>query len=304
MNLINEKDGRVQKIARATVKANLTASNKGNGVEITFPEAKPVESSNGLGSGSYLAIMQRMPVINFRIYYTVWEGPITRPWCFYRGSPNCTIHTCLRHHAAGYVNVTLPNIWFFKDPKLTTAFVTKLRRKKSSFPFAFNFFGSAPEMNAISAAKPFGSSIGWPDPYSEETIVKELYVRDDYAPHRNQFKLDGGMTINPSYLDFMEAFYWFDDPGYQSLTGEFMPTPIVAENIDLDRLHFTFDSEAFTGMNKKGVDRVRFETGWPYSPSKGIQGRSGYSVKFIAIRDMGSRYRGNFAIPERDVIDH
>ena len=318
--LLNERDGRAEKIARATIRANLSIGNRMT--EIAFPKPRERESAPGLGRGHALALTKRLPTYKYRIYYTVWKGPVSRPWCFYKGKPNCMIYTCIRHHAGAFVDMEIPGIWFLKDPNLTTYFMTRLTRKETEFPFAFDFFSRAPEMSAVSAAKPFGSSIGWPDPYSEDTIVPELYTLDDintpYEPgiiftHRdrstthhyvNEFKRQPAGIINPSYIDFMEAFYWFDREEQQSLTGEFMPIPLVARSDILNRLHFTFDAEAFPGLSNQW-DRVRFETSWPYDPGKGIRGRSGYSVKFVAIGDLGTRYRGQpQGDQKRGLIEH
>jgi hypothetical protein len=305
VDLVNADNGRAEQIARKTIRANLTSGNKNT--EIDFPKPPTIAKSNIMTGGPRISLIQR-PKPAYRIYYTTWTAVGPKPWCFYRGNPNCTVYTCVRHHAGGYVDVNIP-LWFVKNPEVATYFTTRLTRNKSLFSFPFQFSRTAPPMSAVSAAKPFGSSIGWPDPYSEETIVDELYTRDDDTSPggvTNKFETNAGGTVNPSYLDFMEAFYYFDDPAYQSLTDtpKFMPIPLVATVQHLNRLHFTFDSEAFIGMSNR-FDRVRFETSWPYDPKRGQPGRSGYSVKFIPIRDLGGRYGPPPTfLPERDVVDH
>lgn len=304
MDLINADNGRAEKIARQTIKANLTWGN--SKAEITFPKAPKVKSAyTFMAPGSRLSLIQPNRK-TFRLYYTTWTAVGPKPWCFFRGKPNCTIYTCVRHHAGAYVDMDIP-LWFLKDPGLTTYFATRLERKKTDFAFPFQYSRTAPRMSAASAAKPFGSSLGWPDKYSQESIVPELYVRDDNTSPGgvpNKFENEPPNVTSPSYTDFMEAFYFFDDPAYQSLTGEFMPIPLLSSIRHLNRLHFTFDSESFTGMSN-AHDRVRFETSWPYDPKNGVRGRSGYSVKFIAIRDLGTRYSGNpDNFPENEIIDH
>lgn len=312
MEAMNMREGNTAwAIADRTIRNNLTSGNGGRlakNVKITFPTPPEVSSDGGLRGGSYLSLIQDPNLGRpFRIYYTKWT-PASRLDCYPNGPtsniPQCTLHTCLRQHAAGYKDVDLSPMWFLKNPNLATTFVVRLERAPSSFFFP-SIFGKAPKMVAVSAAKPFGGRIGWPDPYTQETIVKELYTQGDEVA-TNQFYKDGGTPVNPSYMDFMDAFYKFDEPEFQSLSGEDMPIPLVARRSLLERLHFTFDAEGFIGQNNK-FDRIRFDTTWPFDPMRGIRGRSGYSVKFVPLRELrkGGRYKGSpKGVPELDTIEH